>query len=114
MSDEEDFFGSSQKEIRPRTEVPRCVAQTQIRKSDVTYLWLILFQHDIENKAPFSVFNRSLFSFQDIPESWYLFKLRNDLRTEKIYLRVLNGTYSVFCKIEDGTLKSSIVIEFKI
>lgn len=101
MSDE-DFFGSSQKDMRSKTNVPKFWSKTQPQKSDVEYFWIILFHHDIGNQYPFTLHIRTLFSTEEIPDTWYLFKLRDDLRFKKQYFRVLNGDYSVFCKVEKG------------
>lgn len=108
MSDE-DFFGPSQKEIRNSTEVPRFISKSQPKPSDVVYMWVVVFHWDIGNKDPFSLQCRSAFSAADIPETWYSFKLRNDLRKNKIRLDVLNGEYSVFCKVEKGNIKKKVV-----
>ena len=111
MSDE-DFFQSSQRESRPTTEVPRFVSKTQPQPTDVDYHWVVLFHWDLENPSPFTLHLRALFQKEEIPETWFLFKLRNDLRMKKKYFEVLNGTYSVFCKVEKGKKKKSVFLIF--
>ena len=101
MSDE-DFFQSSQREIRKVAEVPRHYSKTQPQPSDVEYFWVIVFHWDIENPNPFSLQHRNAFGESDIPKTWFIFKLRDDLRMKKKYYKVLNGHYSVFCKVEKG------------
>lgn len=101
MSDE-DMFLSSQQDIRPSTEVPSFISKSQPQKSDVEYHWVVLFHWSLENNQPFSVHLKSLFSDKEISDTWFSFKLRDDLRRKKIYMRMLNGKYSVFCKVEKG------------
>lgn len=100
MSDEDIF--SSQRDVRPSTDVPHFVSKTQPQQSEVEYLWNIVFQWDLSNPTPFSIQPKISFSHHDVPLTWYLFKLRDDLRLKKTYFRVLNGTYSIFCKVEKG------------
>lgn len=100
MSDEDMFF--SQKDVRPKTNLPVFLSKSQPQKSDLEYLWNIVFQWDIGNKYPFSLQPISNFSESEVPSTWYLFKLRDDLRRKKIYVRALNGNYSIFAKVERG------------
>ena len=101
MSDEE-FFQSSQVEMRRSTDPPRFFSKSQPLPSDVEYFWVVLFHHDIGNREPFTIHLRATFDEKDIPATWFLFKLRDDLRLKKKYFHVLNGDYSVFCKVEKG------------
>ena len=100
MSDE-DFFAYSQADQARSPDVSRFVSKTQPQKSDLEYMYWILFHWDLGNSEPFSIHNKSLFG-EEIPDTWYSFKLRDDLRLKKIYFRMLNGEYSVFCKVEKG------------
>ena len=93
----------SQKDVRPRTDPRPFISQPlPPKQSDQDYHWLIVFHWDIGNENPFSVQLKSIFSPSEVPESWYLFKLRDDLRMKKQQIRFLNGSYSVFCKVEKG------------
>lgn len=107
MSDEDLFL--SQQESRPATVVP-AVSKSQPQPSDVQYHWVVLFQFDIENNEPFSLFVRNTFSENEIPESWYRFRLEDDLRLLKRYFRTLNGEYAVFCKVEKGNESKCVII----
>ena len=102
MSDDDMFM--SQKELRPTTDVP-FVSKTQPEKSEVEYLWNVVFQWDIGNKEPFSLQPLCNFSESEVPPTWYQFKLRDDLRLKKIYVNLLNGQYSIFAKVEIGKIK---------
>lgn len=102
MSDE-DFFQSSQKDIRePNAVRDSGGSKTQPQKSDVEYHWNVVFHWDIGNRTPFAIYPRAVFSDSEVPASWYAFKLRDDLRKKKIYIRMLNGNFSIFCKVEKG------------
>lgn len=104
MSDEDIF--SSQKDLRPSTDVPSFVSKTQPQTSDVEYLWNVVFHWDIGNKTPFSIQPISNFNDKEIPSTWYLFRLRDDLRLKKINISMLNGLYSIFAKVEKGKGKT--------
>ena len=109
MSSEEDLF-ASQKDVRPHTNVPKFISKTQAEESNVEYFWNICFHWDIGNKNPFSLQPISNFTEKEVPPTWYLFKLRDDLRLKKVYVRMLNGEYSIFCKVEKGKAFSYIDI----
>ena len=102
MSNSDEDLFASQQDIRPSTSVPKFFSKTQPEKSDVEYLWNISFHWDIENTRPFSLQPISNFSEEEVPPTWYLFNLRDDLRLTKKYIRMLNGEYSIFCKVERG------------
>ena len=100
MSDEDIF--SSQPDVRPSTDVPVFVSKTQPQKSDVEYMWNVVFHWDLGNKTPFSLQPIANFCDSEVPDTWYIFKLRDDLRKKKIYVKMLNGKYSIFAKVEKG------------
>lgn len=101
MSDEDLFL--SEKEGAPNSdEVPLFVSRSQPAKSEVEYLWNVVFHWDIGNKTPFSLQPIKNFTESEIPVSWYLFRLRDDLRKKKIFVTMLNGNYSMFAKVEKG------------
>lgn len=111
MSDsEEDMFLSQKDVIRPKTNVPEFISKTQPEKSAVEYMWNIAFHWDIGNTTPFSLQPIINFNEGEVPATWYLFKLRDDLRMKKKYIRMLNGTYSIFCKVEKGIF--SVIFSF--
>lgn len=100
MSDEDMFL--SQKEVRPVTDVPGFVSKTQPEKSELEYLWYLVFHWDIGNKNPFSLQPVKNFAESEVPRTWLLFNLRDELRQAKIRVRMLNGEYSIFAKVEKG------------
>lgn len=102
MSNSEEDLFSSQKDCRPSTNVPRFVSKTQAKKSNVEYLWNISFHWDIGNTEPFSLQPIANFTEAEVPPTWYQFSLRDDLWLKKTYVRMLNGQYSIFCKVEKG------------
>ena len=103
MSDSgEDMFLSQKDVVRPRTNVPGFVSKSQPQQSEVEYLWNISFHWDIGNAHPFSLQPISNFTEKEVPSTWYSFRLRDDLRRERRYIRMLNGEYSIFCKVEKG------------
>ena len=81
----------SQSEVQKDTDPPRFVSKTQPQKSELEYMWNVVFHWDIENKAPFSLQSVSHFTDSEVPWTWYAFKLRDDLRLKKINVRILNG-----------------------
>ena len=98
---DEDLF-ASQQDFRPTTNVPGFLSKTQPEMSEQEYLWVIAFHWDIGNTTPFTVQPICNFTESEVPSTWYSFKLRDDLRMKKIDVRMLNGSYSVFCKVEKG------------
>lgn len=91
----------SEKESRaPPTSENGAVSRSQPEKSEVEYLWNVVFHWDIGNQTPFSLQPIVNFSQSEVPATWYLFKLRDDLRLKKIYIKMLNGQYSIFAKVE--------------
>ena len=114
MSDE-DMFQQSQPDFRLPPSPPNVnvVSRSQPQPSDVLYHWVIMFHWDINNKFPFSMFVRSTFPDSEIPDSWYTFRLSEEYRLQKKYLRTLNGQYSVFCKVEKGNnyIKNSMTCQ---
>lgn len=107
MSNSEDDMFLSQREERPTTKVPPRPSSSQPQKSDVEYMWNVCFHWDIGNQNPFSLQPICNFSDSEVPPSWYHFKLRDELRLKKIDVRMLSGTYSIFCKVEKGTYLST-------
>ena len=67
-------------------------------------MWLVVFHWDVEDSEPFSLHVRNIFTDEEVPESWYAFMLKDDYRKKKIFLHALEGEYSVFCKVEKGTI----------
>ena len=104
MSNSDEDLFLSQKEDRPAAEVPPRSCKSQPQKSEVEYMWNVVFHWDIGNNNPFSLQPICNFTDAEVPPTWYSFKLRDDLRLKKIHVRMLNGTYSIFCKVEKGTL----------
>ena len=95
----------SQKDNRSKTEAPHFVSKTQPKETDVQYLWNIVFHWNMENENPFSIHLKTIFADSEVPPTWYSFKLRDDLRMKKLFIHVLNGNYSIFCKVEKGKKK---------
>lgn len=103
MSDSEDDMFLSQRDVRPpRTEVQVPVSRSQPQKSDVEYLWNLAFHWDIGDRNPFTLQPICNFTEAEVPSTWYMFKLRDELRLKKIDVRILSGLYSIFCKVEKG------------
>ena len=90
----------SQKDSRPSTVVTRPI--TQPAPSEVEYHWAVLFNFDIGNIEPFSMFLRSTFKESEIPSRWFEYRLADDVRMKKLHIPTLNGQYSFFCKVEKG------------
>lgn len=103
------FF--SQPENRPST-VMESASKSQPQPSGLNYHWVVLFQFDIENHEPFNMFLRSTFPESEVPESWYKFKLEDELRLLKRYFRTLNGEYAVFCKVEKGKILPIFILKY--
>lgn len=103
MSDEDLFF--SQKEATSEKEVTPTVSKSQPLPSVVEYHWVIVFHWCIENRDPFSVFLRNVFTEEELPRTWLEFKLSDENRLKKQYIRTVNGEYSFFCKVEKGKKK---------
>ena len=81
-----------------------CSPRPPAEKSDIEYLWYISFHWDIGNTHPFTLQPINNFTAEEVPTTRCNFKLRDDLRLKKIYVRMLNGDYSIFCKVEKGRL----------
>ena len=104
MSDEDMFL--SQREERVSAPIPAPSTSSQPLPTKVEYHWAVLFNFDIGNIEPFLMFLRSTFSEAEIPSSWFLYKLGDEIRLEKKHFPTLNGIYSVFCKVEKGKILS--------
>ena len=97
----------SQRDLRPpATEVTSFTSKTQPQpqESDVEYLWIVAFHWDLEKRNPFSIEPIGNFSDSEVPQSWYRFRLRDDLRKTKINVEMLKGQFSVFAKVERGII----------
>ena len=71
------------------------------KKSFFTYNKVILFNYDIQCRRPFMSYPRSMFSSDDIPQSWFTGPLTPKNRRKVLNLPPLGGgRFSVFAKIE--------------
>lgn len=95
-SEEEEFFQATQLPEKKTTDVSD-------RKSVVEYFFIVSFNWDLMVGSPFEI--NVLEVLKDIPENWIYGPLSKDDRKSKIPLKALgSGDYSVFCKIEKGSI----------
>lgn len=102
MSNSDEDMFASQKNVKVSTKVLEPVSKSQPQQSELEYLWNVAFHWDIGNKTPFSLQPIANFTQSEVPLSWYSFKLRDELRLQKIHVEMLNGQYSIFGKVEKG------------
>ena len=73
------------------------------KKSFFTYHRVLLFNYDVQCRTPFTSYNRSMFSDNDIPKKWFTGPLTPANRKKTLSLQPLGGgKFSVFAKIEIG------------
>lgn len=87
-----------------RVMATACPSEQDLKKKSIfIYHRVLLFNHDVQEKKPFSSFNRNMFSEEDIPKSWFTGPLSRTNRRKVLSLPSLGGgRYSVFAKIEIG------------
>lgn len=74
------------------------------KKSVFTYHRVLLFNYDVQCKKPFSSYNKSIFTAEEIPQSWFTGPLTPQNRRKILSLSSLGGgRFSIFSKIEIGT-----------
>lgn len=77
-------------------------AQPDLKKRSIfTYQKVLLFNYNVQCKTPFQSYNKSLFSNEEIPQSWFTGPLTPQNRKKVLSLTSLGGgRFSVFAKIE--------------
>ena len=72
----------------------------------VLYHWIVLYDWEMNNPAPFSIDIRDQLC-DAIPESWYRKKWPDQIRQQKVKFDVFpNRVFSVFAKVEKGIVFS--------
>lgn len=73
------------------------------KRSVFTYHRVLLFNYDVQCKTPFASYNRSMFSDEEIPTTWFTGPLTPANRKKVLSLPALGGgRFSVYGKIELG------------
>lgn len=102
MSDsDEDFFLPSQK----MKQIDLVSAK---RVSAVKYFFVVSFNWNLMVANPFEI--HVLESIRDFPDEWITGPLTTENRLRKVTINVLEGQYSLFCKVEKG----SILVQFRL
>ena len=91
MDDDPDFIMPSQ-EVTWGTITPRR-----------EYMWIILFEWDVDLEEPFRIFNRATLTKGKLSDSWFDESLNDTVRQTKVNIACLSSSpYSVFAKVEKG------------
>ena len=98
------MFRDSDSDYEKTKKRKKNMSCSQGAKPEYRYLWLILFDWDVNEVLPFSVHKLSTFNDNDINDEWVTKNLGIASRTTK--LRNLSpfpgGVYSLIGKIESG------------
>lgn len=109
MASQKDFFreDSSAEENRKSALTRLSSTWDPKGKHEYVYLWIVLFNWDVDAENPFEVHELSDFNESDIRKEWISKNLGLKSRTNKLRNLSLfpGGIVSLFCKIEKGTSK---------
>lgn len=105
MASQRDMFFDSSQDSSPKVKSSLPSALTY------EYLWVILFQWDVNVEKPFDIYPIGLFPISEIKEAWISGDLEELSRLKKLQFRALKGkTFSLFGKVEK--CRFSIMILF--
>ena len=78
----------------------------------VEYFWFIAFEWNVFEEQPFQIFVREYFGDEDIPDNWFTGNLTEENRAVKLRLNAVagNNLYSIFAKVEKGSINSVLII----
>ena len=82
---------------------PPLTQETNNRRSEVQYAWIILFHYSIHDFCPFSIIPLAYFLGSDFPWNAVEGILNPEFRMERRTLSKLSGgDYTIFAKVEVG------------
>ena len=84
--------------------------------SDRDYFWLVVFEWNHKNDAPFSLHVINPTFVNIVPQDWIRGKLQDEHRVIKMKIKTLSHEfrYSVFAKVEKGKVQIKHHITFNI